>query len=89
MAKAKSASPSRNARDLARDAERAHVELRVQPAEFGRHDGLEETRLAQRRNARAAGRVDVVMRQAGQRGVGPARQRLGETAVIVVEERPG
>ena len=52
-----------------------------------RHHRLEEAGLAQRLDPRAAGGVDVVVRQRRQLGVGPARQRVGEAAVIVVEER--
>ena len=79
--------PVAERQDLAREAERAHVEPRVQPAMLGRHHRLEEAGLAERRDARAAGRVDVVVRQAGQRRVGPARER-GEAAMVRLEERP-
>src|SRR5262249_61536951 len=49
---------------------------------------LEEAALAERLPPRAAGRVDVVLRQRGNRGIGPARQRLGETAMAIIEKRP-
>ena len=45
--------------------------------------------LAQRLHARAAGGVDIVMRQLVKRGFRPARQLRGETPVTVIEERPG
>ena len=79
--------PVAERQDFAGEAERAHVEPRMQPAVRGRHHRLEEARLAQRLHARAAGGVDVVVRQRRQRGVGPARERVGEAAVVVVEER--
>ena len=52
------------AEDFAREAERAHIELRMQAAILGRHHRLQESGLAQRLHARAAGFVDIVMRQA-------------------------
>ena len=86
MAKAKSASPSRNAENFAGEAKRAHIERRMQPAMRLRHHRLEEARLAQRLHARATGGVHVIVRQRMQRGVGPARQFVGETAMAVVEK---
>src|SRR5262249_25165969 len=65
-----------------------HVEPRMHPAVLGRHHRLEEARLAQCLHPCAAGGIDVVMRQRGQGGVGPTRQRLRKTAMSIVEERP-
>ena len=70
------------------EAERAHVEARMKPAMLGRHHRLEEARRGQRFDARPAGRVDILVRQRGQRGVGPAREGLREAAMAVVEKRP-
>src|SRR5262249_39062778 len=68
--------------------ERAHVERAMETAVLGRHHGLEEAALAERLHPRAAGRVEVGVRQRGKRGIGPARERLGETAMAIVEKRP-
>ena len=56
--------PVMEGKNLAREAERAHVELRMQAAVLRRHHRVEEAGLAERRDARAAGSVDIVMRQA-------------------------
>src|SRR6266536_3599157 len=60
----------------------------MQAAIFGRHHGFQEARVAKRRDARAAGFIDVIMRQAGQRRIGPARKLVGEAAMVLLEERP-
>ena len=77
--------PVAKAKNLAREAERTHVEPRVGAAVLGRHHRLEESGFTQRRDTRAAGGIDVVMRQRRQRGVGPARKFRGEGAMAVVE----
>src|SRR5207244_1266824 len=69
-------------------AERAHIEPRMKPAVLGRNDRLENAGFAQRLDAGAAGGVNVVVRQRGEGGVGPAREPFGEAPVAVVEERP-
>jgi hypothetical protein len=73
--------------DLARKAERAHIELRVRSAEFGGHHRGQKSGLAQGLHPRAAGRVDVVMRQLVERRLRPARQLRSEAPVTVIEER--
>ena len=80
--------PVARGQNLAGEAERAHVERLGQPAIGRRHDRLQEAGLAQRRDPRPAGGVDIVMRQAGQGGVGPGGKLSGEGAVAVLEERP-
>src|SRR3954469_1498123 len=60
----------------------------MQACMLRRHHGPEETRLAQGPDPRAAAGIDVVMRKRWQRRIGPARERLGEQAMAVIEERP-
>ncbi len=61
----------------------------VRSAEFRRHNRREESRIAQCLHPRAAGRIDIVMRQFMKRGFRPARQLRSETPVTIVEEGPG
>ena len=56
---------------------------------LGRHHSLEEARFTQRLDSRPAGRIDIVVRQFGERRVGEARERLGKAAMLLVEEGPG
>src|SRR4051794_11456433 len=60
----------------------------MQASMLRRHHGLEETSLAQGPHPRAAAGVEVVMRKQWQRRIGPARERVGEQAMAVIEERP-
>src|SRR5262249_61423305 len=69
-------------------AERAHVERGVGPAVLGGPHRLEEAALAERLHPRAAGGVEVLVRQRGKRGIGPAREGFGEAAMAIVEKRP-
>ena len=89
MAKAKSASPSRNASiSRARQSVRTSSVGCSPPCAAGT-TALRKPGLAQRLDARAAGGVDVVVRQRGRSGVGPARELVARSARWrVVEERP-
>ena len=89
MATAKSARPSRNAK-----ISRAMHSVRTSsfacsPPYSAGTQALKKTRLAERRDARAAGLVHVVMRQAGQCRIGPARKLVGKAPMMLLEERPG
>src|SRR5262249_18892393 len=74
--------------NLACQTQRAHIELVMKAAMVCRHDGLEEGCLAEGLHPRAAGRIDNVVGQCGERGISPARERLGKAAMALVEERP-
>jgi len=60
----------------------------MKAAVLGCHHRLEEAPLAERLHPRAAGGVEVVVRQCSKRRIGPARERLGEAAMAIVEKRP-
>jgi len=75
--------------NLASETQCSHVEIRCQSAVSRRHGGAQEPGLAERSDTRAAGGIDVVMRQMGKMRACPTRKVDGKGTVPFLEERPG
>src|SRR5574337_641401 len=76
--------------NLARGADRAHVEFLAEPAIGRRHDSFQPTGVSQGLDKSAAGSIDIaVIDIPCDFLVSPGGQRRTEAAVLVAKKRPG